>query len=103
MALNFLGIREVASVGRVGSVGWYGRANDIFGERAEDFPERHLPRWMCTGQDVGIVIVGVEGVLEVVAKKLGAGNVWKSFLFFLMGGRIPHHGIPLPRPLEFSV
>ena len=46
---------------------------------------------------------GVEGVLEVVAKKLGAGNVWNSFLFVLMGGRIPHHGIPLPRPLEFSV
>ena len=71
-------------------------------ERAEDFPERHLPRWTCTGQDVGR-IEGVEGVLEVVAKKLGAGNVWNSFLFVLMGGRIPHHGIPLPRPLEFSV
>ena len=53
-------------------------------ERAEDFPERHLPRWTCTGQDVGRVIIGVEGVLEVVAKKLGAGNVWKSFLLFLV-------------------
>ena len=53
-------------------------------KRAEDFPERHLPRWTCTGQDVGRVIVGVEGVLEVVAEILGAGNVWKSFLFFLV-------------------
>ena len=98
MTLNapFHGNCEVCRVGRAGQM-------TFFVERAEDFPERHLPRWTGTGQDVGRVIEGVEGVLEVVAKKLGAGNVWKSFLFFLMGGRIPHHGIPLPRPLEFSV
>ena len=54
-------------------------------KRAEDFPERHLPRSTSTGQDVGRVIVGEEGVLEVVAEILGAGNVWKSFLLFLVG------------------
>ena len=71
-------------------------------ERAEDFPERHLPRWTCTSQDVGRVIVGEEGVLEVVAEKFGGGQRLEIFPS-LSGGRISHHGIPLPRPVEFSV
>ena len=48
-------------------------------ERAEDFPERHLPRWTCSGQDVGRVIVGEEGVLEVVAEKFRGGQRLEIF------------------------
>ena len=64
-------------------------------ERVEDFPERYLPRWTCSGQDVGRVIVGEEGVLEVVAEKFRGGQRLEIFPP-LSGGRIPHHGIPLP-------